>query len=38
VRAVLDHIIDVFKRSDLQDYILKSHQIPEDTPSALNVT
>jgi uncharacterized protein len=37
VRAVLDHIIDVFKRSDLQDYILKSHQIPEDAPSALNV-
>lgn len=26
VRAVLDHILDVFKKTDLQEYILESHK------------
>jgi uncharacterized protein len=39
VRAVLDHIVDVFRRTDLQDYILENYAAAED-PSlhqALNV-
>ena len=26
VRAMLDHIVDVFKRTDLNDYILESYK------------
>jgi uncharacterized protein len=41
VRAVLDHIIDVFKRTDLQDYILENYKAAEgaspNVPPALNV-
>ena len=29
VRAVLDHIVDVFNRTDLKDYILKSYNAAE---------
>ena len=27
VRAMLDHIVDVFKRTDLNDYILESYKV-----------
>jgi hypothetical protein len=32
VRAVLDHIVDVFNRTDLKDYILESFQARGDAP------
>jgi uncharacterized protein len=41
VRAVLDHIVDVFKRTDLKDFILESHKAAErgsaDAHPALSV-
>ena len=41
VRAVLDHIVDVFKRTDLKDYILENYKAAEgaspNVPPALNV-
>jgi len=30
VRAVLDHILDVFKRTDLSDFILESYKADDD--------
>ena len=33
VRAVLDHILDVFKRTDLNDFILESYKA-DDSPTA----
>jgi uncharacterized protein len=33
VRAVLDHIVDVFKKTDLQDYILESYKAGQAAPA-----
>ena len=33
VRAMLDHILDVFKRADLNDFILESYSSDDDAAS-----
>jgi uncharacterized protein len=33
VRATLDHIVDVFKRTELSDFILESYKAEDDVPS-----
>ena len=34
IRAMLDHILDVFKRADLNDFILESYSSDDDAASA----